>query len=235
MSSHDLQEPLRKIQTFADLIMENANDSLDERSRTYLGKIITTATRMTKLLKDLLNFSKLHHNEGLTAVDIGEVVSGIREDLELVISQNAAEIRIESELPTLPGYQPQLKQLFYNLINNSLKFRSPDRLPLIRMSSRIVRADELMRFKDLDPDGDYWEVIISDNGIGFEQKYADQIFTIFQRLHGRSNFEGTGIGLAICRKVVSNHQGLIYALSTPGQGAEFHVLLPAIRKDVLHL
>lgn len=234
VSSHDLQEPLRKIQTFADLIRESANDTLDEGSRTYLAKIITTATRMSKLLKDLLNFSRLHHSEEITAVDIGEIVSGICEDLELVISQSQAEIRIENELPTLPGYHAQLKQLFYNLINNSLKFRSPDRLPLIRISSRIVRPDELTQLADLHPDGDYWEVIVGDNGIGFEQKYADQIFTIFQRLHGKSKYEGTGIGLAICRKVVSNHGGTIYALSSPEQGAEFHMLLPAVRTDVHH-
>lgn len=232
VSSHDLQEPLRKIQTFADLIRESTNESLDEVSRTYLGKIITTATRMSKLLKDLLNFSRLHHNEEITAVDIAEVVSGIHDDLELVISQSQAEIRIENELPTLPGYQAQLKQLFYNLINNSLKFRSQDRLPLIMIRSRIVGADELTQFADLHPEGDYWEVVVEDNGIGFEQKYADQIFTIFQRLHGKSKYEGTGIGLAICRKVVSNHHGVIYALSTPGQGAEFHILLPAVRTDV---
>lgn len=224
VSSHDLQEPLRKIQTFAHLVKENGYESLDEISRKYIDKIIGTAIRMSKLLKDLLNFSRLHHQDAVVSVDLNEIINGICDDLELAISQNEAIIKVQN-LPVIEGHASQLKQLFYNLIYNSLKFRKVETPPVVMISACIKRSSaENMPF----PGGaEYWEIIVKDNGIGFEQKYAEQIFTIFQRLHGRSAYEGTGIGLAICRKVVSNHGGRIFVNSAPGEGAEFHILLPA--------
>lgn len=226
VSSHDLQEPLRKIQTFSELVKDNSYEGMDDLSKKYMDKIITTATRMSKLLKDLLNFTKLHHHEATTRVDLNEIIGGIGEDLELPIAHNGAIIKVDG-LPTVEGHASQLKQLFYNLINNALKFRKPDVCPVVQIHSHLIVPDTIPEDWSLSRDRPYWHIVVKDNGIGFEQKYADQIFTIFQRLHGRATYEGTGIGLAICRKVVSNHDGYIYAVSSPGNGAAFNIVLPA--------
>lgn len=225
VSSHDLQEPLRKIHTFAHLVKDNSYEALDESSRKYVDKIIGTTTRMSKLLKDLLSFTKLHHSEGIESVDLHSIIASIKEDLELAISQNKAIIKVGG-LPVMAARPSQIKQLFYNLINNAIKFKKPDVPPIINIRARKVLPDLIARYPHLPKDHEYWEIVVKDNGIGFEQKYADQIFTIFQRLHGRSAYEGTGIGLAICRKVVSNHGGEIFAISSPGSGAAFHIILP---------
>ena len=226
ITSHDLQEPLRKIHTFAGLFKDINYPSLDNGSKKYLDKIIDTATRMSRLLKDLLSFTKLHHNEGRTSVDLTELMNAIREDLELTVSQTNAEIRVEP-LPSIEGHISQLRQLFYNLISNALKFHSPHRRPEVVISAKILAMEDIKEEWGLQEEKEYYQITVKDNGIGFDQKYAEQIFTIFQRLHGRNAFEGTGIGLAIARKVVSNHGGVIFAESTPGEGTKFHVVLPA--------
>ena len=226
ITSHDLQEPLRKIQTFAGLFKDITYQSLDNGSKKYLDKVIDTATRMSRLLKDLLSFTKLQHNESRGSVDLMELMTGIRDDLELAVSQANAEIRFEP-LPTIDGHISQLRQLFFNLVSNSLKFRSPHRRPEILVSAKILAPEDIREEWDLPGERAYWEIIVKDNGIGFEQKYAEQIFTIFQRLHGRNSFEGTGIGLAIARKVASNHDGMIFAVLAPDEGTAVHVILPA--------
>lgn len=227
ISSHDLQEPLRKIQTFAHMVKEESADMLTESLNRYVDKIIATSTRMSKLLRDLLSFTKINQQEQQEILNLDDVVGQIREDLELLILQNNATIRSEN-LPVIEARPLQIKQLFYNIINNALKFRKRDVPPFITITSQHVPRERLSEFKHLSPDGSYWEIVVQDNGIGFEQKYADQIFTVFQRLHTRESYDGTGIGLAIARKIVTSHRGEIFALSTPGKGSEFHIILPAI-------
>lgn len=222
VSSHDLQEPLRKIHTFASLIKDEDYDKLGSNSQKYLDKVVATAVRMSKLLKDLLSFTRLNSQEAVEEVDLGQLINSIREDLELVISEKEARLEVQN-LPVLRGRRLQLKQLFYNLITNALKFQKAGEAPVVT----IIARKRKIRNADGHSDNAFWEIVVQDNGIGFEQKYASQIFTIFQRLHGRNVYEGTGIGLAICRKIVSNHEGEIFASSSPGKGAKFHVILPA--------
>ena len=227
ISSHDLQEPLRKIQTFAHLIKDDDFESLSENSRRYLGKIILTSERMTKLLKDLLKFTKISQQEPESIIDLNQVIQHIREDLELSMLQHQVSLSV-SQLPTIEGRPLQIKQLFYNIISNSIKYRTPDLLAVISITCNKFERNPVV--KDL-PARSYWEIVVKDNGIGFDQQYAEQIFTVFQRLHTRSAYEGTGIGLAIARKVVANHRGAIFAISSPGNGAEFHIVLPAMSES----
>lgn len=225
ISSHDLREPLRKIHTFAHIVKDNAWASLDEASRKYLDKIISTSTRMSNLLKDLLSFTKLRNEEPITPVNLNEVITSTLEDVELAVSQTRASIQCK-QLPVIPARQLQIKQLFFNLISNAIKFRSPERDPVIQIWARKISNEEAVRHGFLDEGGEYWDFVVKDNGIGFDQKYADQIFTIFQRLHSRSSYDGTGIGLAICKRIVINHGGKIFAISSPGNGSEFHIVFP---------
>ncbi len=224
VSSHDLQEPLRKIQTFAHLIKDEENRQLSDDATRYLGKILSTATRMSALLKDMLNFTQLHKKEAPVRVNLREVVSAVSEDLEVSVAENKASIEV-GKLPVITGWPFQLKQLFHNLLSNALKFRKQEVPPVVTITARKLDSAR-PRQLHLAANLGYWEIIVKDNGIGFESQYADKIFTIFQRLHGRSAYEGTGIGLAICKKVAVNHGGDIYAISSPGKGAEFHVFLP---------
>lgn len=228
ISSHDLQEPLRKIQTFAHIVKDELAEFSNENARRYVEKIISTSTRMSKLLKDLLSFTKINQQEPQTTVDLNEIISQIREDLELAFVQNNATLTCEN-LPVIKGSPAQLKQLFYNLINNSIKYRKADEAPHVSISCSMMEAEKRKTYKNLD-NTEYWEIVVKDNGIGFDQRYASQIFTVFQRLHSHSSYEGTGIGLAIAKKVVINHSGEIFAISSPGKGSEFHLMLPAITK-----
>ncbi|MGC1240723.1 MAG: ATP-binding protein [Chryseosolibacter sp.] len=227
ISSHDLQEPLRKIQIFSHIVKDEGGHLLNEHLNRYVDKIISTSHRMSKLLKDLLSFTKINQHEEEAMVDLNETIGHIKEDLELIIQQSRAAILVE-RMPVIKARPMQIKQLFYNLINNALKFRMPDVTPIISIHYRKLPADVQAQYEHLLPNHPYWEFVVGDNGIGFEQKYADQIFHVFQRLHTRSSYEGTGIGLAISRKIVTNHRGEIFAVSAVGQGSEFHIILPAI-------
>ncbi len=226
VSSHDLQEPLRKIRTFAELIKENAYANLDVASQKYIDKISNTAERMSSSLKALLNFTKLHREEKFTDVDLNEIVAHVLVDLELLIVQKNACIAIEP-LPTIKAVPIQMQQLFYNLLNNALKFTKLGIQPEIKISCRQMLAEEILQQPQLNRYKVYYEITVTDNGVGFEQQHAEKIFTIFQRLANKSEFEGTGIGLSLVKKVVSNHKGEIYASSQPDQGATFYVCLPA--------
>lgn len=226
VASHDLQEPLRKILTFAHIVKDESTPALNETSSRYVNKVIDTAQRMTRLIKDLLSFTRVNHSEPAVAINFSDIITAVRDDLELLISQTKATIRIEGDLPKLKARPAQLKQLFYNLVNNAIKFRKQDVDPVVTITCTKLDGQKRRQQSQLTPDEEYWEIIVKDNGIGFDQQYADQIFTVFQRLHTRSMYEGTGIGLAIARKVVSNHGGEIYAKSSPGEGAEFQVILP---------
>lgn len=222
IASHDLQEPLRKIRNFSELL-EMHIDNATLRSK-YLGKIDHSATRMATLINDVLNYSRLSSvNAEFTAVDLNEVLRNVKVDFELLLEEKHATLNAP-ELPTIRGVQLQLHQLFYNLISNSLKFSSEK--PVIHISSAPVREPE-KRELHLDQTSNYIALVFKDNGIGFEQKYAEQIFTIFQRLETDNNRSGTGIGLALCKKIVDKHKGRIIASGKTGEGAEFRVILPA--------
>lgn len=225
VASHDLQEPLRKIQTFSQLLEKKLDDR--EAAEKYLGKIISSAARMTDLIKAVLNYSRLSNEKGqYKSVDLNEVVANIRNDLELTINEKHAVIEAEN-LPAIDANPLQINQLFLNLISNSLKFC--ERKPEIKITSSVVDETRIEELDGLVKPGDYVELVFKDNGIGFEQQYAEKVFTVFQRLHGKQEYHGTGIGLALVKKIVTNHNGYITVNSKPREGSEFKVYIPLDR------
>jgi PAS domain S-box-containing protein len=226
IASHDLQEPLRKIRIFSGLLEEKNKSDLDESGLKYLSKIKASAGRMDRLIRDLLEFSRVNvKNELRTPVDLNEILHRVEEDFDLVVREKKAIIHAQ-QLPVIQAIPLQMNQLFYNLLGNALKFSRPGVPPLIQITARRLSSRETMKFTELDPAQLYWAFEIADNGIGFDPAMADKIFTIFQRLNARDKYEGTGIGLALCRKIVLAHEGLIYATSEKSAGAVFHILLP---------
>jgi len=226
VASHDLQEPLRKIQSFANLLNERHGESLGN-GITYLQRMQAAAKRMSDLINDLLAFSRITtQKENTGIVSLNKIITGVLSDLELPINESSAVINAAT-LPDVQGDPLQLTQLFQNLLSNAIKFRKPDVNPVIEISSQIVspadvpRTLTLTRFTTY-----YYKIDIADNGIGFDQQYADRIFQLFQRLHGRSEYPGTGIGLAICERVAANHAGGITVESEPGKGSKFSIFLP---------
>jgi len=226
ISSHDLQEPLRKINTFISIIRDKSYPTLGDDVKKYFDKISATANRMGQTLKDLLEYTRLGKEYGFTPVDLNDVAGKVTEDLELIIRDKQAIIEKE-ELPVIPAIDVQMTQLFYNLLSNALKFSRPDTRPLISIQSETLTEEELKEYRQLDPVKRYHRVRITDNGIGFDQQYAEQIFSVFKRLHSSSQYEGTGIGLAICKKIVANHSGIIKVTSKAGHGSSFSIILPA--------
>jgi light-regulated signal transduction histidine kinase (bacteriophytochrome) len=226
VASHDLQEPLRKIQSFSNLLQSQYGDQLGEGTE-YLARMQTAASRMSTLIKDLLSFSRISTQQETThPVSLIDVVEAALSTLEVVISETGAQVVVEP-LPTILGDVSQLGQLFQNLLSNALKFRRPDLPARIQVRSQRIAATALpSSVKPTRSAPFYHRIDVSDNGIGFDEKYVTRIFQVFQRLHGRSQFAGTGIGLAICEKVAANHGGAITAISQPGQGATFQVYLP---------
>lgn len=228
IASHDLQEPVRKVGTFIQML-ENSLGNINDVSRGYITRINNSTERMLTLIRDILAYSELsRETEVFRPVDLQQVVEGVLVDFELLIVQKNAVIRY-SGLPVIDAIPLQMSQLFRNLISNALKFSRQDRSPVISIEvgplpSRDLAAHKLPYFQMLR--AGYIDIVVSDNGIGFKQEYEDKIFSIFQRLHGKSEYPGTGIGLAICRKIAQNHQGEIYAVGEPDRGAAFHVLLP---------
>jgi PAS domain S-box-containing protein len=213
IASHDLQEPLRKIQNFTELLKDNLHD--EQAAARYYEKINTTAQRMSVLIKDVLNYSRLSQVDTLQeTVDLNQVLQDIKTDFELTITQKKAVITADP-LPVIKGDGQQLRQLFGNLISNSLKFT--DREPAIRITSQLVNGPS-----------PYVQIVFKDNGIGFDQQYAEQVFIAFKRLNNRQLYSGTGIGLALCKKIVERHGGTIRAESKPGEGTVFTITLPVI-------
>lgn len=223
IASHDLQEPLRKIQTFVQ-VLEMKIDDLEARKK-YFVKINSSAKRMSELIQAVLNYSRLSQSDELfVPVDLNTIVENVTMDYELVISEKQAEIKSDV-LPVVKGIPLQLSQLFANLIGNSLKFSAGQ--PVITISAQKVPGKDLLhRFPSAGNAQSYLELAFADNGIGFEQRYADKIFTIFQRLHSRDSYAGTGIGLALCKRIVENHRGFIQAQGKLGKGATFIIYLP---------
>lgn len=224
VASHDLQEPLRKIRSFGSFLLDTQASRLDERGRDQLGKIVTAAERMSVLIKDLLSLSSLKREQEFIPTDLDQILSVVLQDLDLLVSQKNA--RIESrDLPIVKAIPLQMTQLFYNLINNSLKFCREGVPPLIRISCRKLPSAEAEQHGLPPISGGYYELLFADNGIGFKREYGDQIFGLFKRLNDRQSFPGSGIGLALCKKVALNHGGAIWASGEEGGGAEFHVVL----------
>lgn len=227
IASHDLQEPLRKIQQFGDLL-RSRNTSLPSEDLSYLERMQAAAGRMSVLIKDLLSYSRLSTRlRPSAAVSLDQVLLSTLENLSVTIEETNAQIQLEA-LPTVQGDSSQLGQLFQNLMSNALKFRQPAISPIITISSKRIPAMDLpaeLRFPNSMQD--HYRIDVADNGIGFDIKYLNRIFQVFQRLHTKSEYSGTGVGLAICEKVVTNHGGAITATSQPGFGATFTIYLPA--------
>ena len=226
IASHDLQEPLRKILTFSNRLQVKAKDSLSEEAKTYLGKIDVASVRMTSLIKDLLNYTRITNKEELFELtDLNETLTDILLDFELLIEEKKAIIKSEP-LPTIEAIPMQMNQLFCNLIGNALKFSKAGVSPVINIFSRMLSIEEIKEYADLNQKSSYCEIIFKDEGIGFDQQYAEKIFIIFQRLSQPGLFTGTGIGLAICKKITDQHHGKIFAISKENVVAAFHVILP---------
>jgi PAS domain S-box-containing protein len=225
IASHDLQEPLRKIRTFAQML-EQDNLNINDRSKTFINKINMASARMSALIKDVLDYSQLSSdNEKYEEVDLNYILQGIILDYELLIEQKGAKIQ-SAKLPLIQAINLQMSQLFRNLISNALKFTRPDVQPKITISVSKLSKKEIKGHAGFNPENTYYNIQFNDNGIGFGKEYATQIFKIFQRLHSKSQFEGTGIGLAMCHRIVQNHHGAIDATKSTDSGAVFNVILP---------
>ena len=219
IASHDLQEPLRKIRAFADRLRTKNADGLTAEGRDYLLRMQNAATRMQTLIDDLLSLSRVTtHGQPFVAVDVAEVVQTVLSDLETRLAQTGGRVEV-GPLPMLVADRGQISQLLQNLIGNALKFHKPGEGPVVKVHGRALPGTPVAP--------EMCQITVEDNGVGFDQKYADRIFRIFERLNGRGEYEGTGIGLAICRKVVERHGGTISAASAPGCGATFTVTLPS--------
>ncbi len=225
IASHDLQEPLRKITTFSDRLAEKYKDSLDDEGNMYIKRIVASAGNMRSLINDLLEFSRISKSENqFQNVDMDVVIKLVLHDFEVPIEEAKAIINL-GELPGIMAIPSQMKQLLGNIISNSIKFRKPGLPPVINITSSRLSGQEKSDYL-LQPHYTYFKIQIEDNGIGFENEYAQKIFQVFQRLHGRSEYPGTGIGLAICKKIVECHNGHIYAENVEGMGARFVIILP---------
>lgn len=211
-ASHDLQEPLRKITAFATLLLKKNHHALDGSDLKYLVKISESSNRMMNLISDLLAYTnEANEQKNFLRTDLNETIENIKSDLEFVIFEKNAVIQSD-ELPVIKAVPSQMNRLFYNLINNSLKFSKKDIAPVIKINAH--------------KDSSGIKIIVSDNGIGFEQAYAEKIFNLFQRLNDRHSYKGSGIGLSLCKKIVEIHQGEIFAVAEENKGAAFHIKLP---------
>jgi signal transduction histidine kinase len=230
IASHDLQEPLRKIQTFTTLLKRQCNNNVSRESSELIDKIKGSSERMSLLINDVLNFSRIVHVENMfIRTDLNQVLSSTLKDFDLLILEKEASIRIEN-LPVVEAIPLQINQLFYNLVGNALKFSKIGKPASLSISSRILPFEETenefnLRF-NLNKRLSYSEISFEDNGIGFDQQFAEQIFSIFERLNNQQQYSGTGIGLALCQKIVQHHHGGIRAEGKENGGAVFYVLLP---------
>jgi two-component system CheB/CheR fusion protein len=226
IASHDLQEPLRKIRSFGSYLQETQSSKMDEKGREQLNKIMASAERMSILIKDILSFSSIKKQDLLVPTDLNKILIAVKHDLDMVIQQKEALITNEL-LPTIEAIPLQMNQLFYNLLNNALKFSRIGVKPIITLTCRKLKEYE--KPPTLLKGITYYQITVKDNGIGFNQDYEEQIFGLFKRLNDRNVFPGSGIGLALCKKVVENHYGEICAKGRENEGAEFIVYLPEMQ------
>ncbi len=231
VASHDLQEPLRKIRTFSSILQSRHKNEMTDSVKDLFTKIESSAERMSNLIEEVLNFSKiLNDDKGFKKTDLNDILRDVLNDFELLINEKHAVIHHE-QLPVIEAIPLQITQLFYNLISNSLKFIRKGIDPVITITSKTLEGKDLEAYTSFNPKLFFCEISISDNGIGFDQKYAEQIFLIFHRLQGRESYPGTGIGLALCKTIVVNHHGEIFAVSNENDGAEFKIILPLLHGD----
>ncbi len=231
ITSHDLQEPLRKIQLYSNLVLEQPERK--DITEKYLEKVNASAKRMAGLIRDLLDYSRLSRNSlHFTDTNLNTIFNNVLIDFEVMISQKKGTFKTDI-LPTIEAISLQMNQLLSNLIGNALKFSKRNLSPVITITSNKLTAKRKKDLQHLNPDKEYYEIKISDNGIGFNQEYADKIFTIFQTLNEKSAYGGYGIGLALCRKIVNTHSGIIYAEGNPEGGASFTVILPCTQNNTL--
>ncbi len=223
--SHDLQEPLRKITMFGKRVKEKYTDALDDQGRDYLDRMWNASERMQTLISDLLEFSRITTRaKSFVPVDLSQVANEVLSDLEARIENTKGRVEV-GNLPTIDADPLQMRQLFQNLISNALKFHQKDKSPVVKVHAQRVKEQYLDKHGVFSSD-ELFQITVEDNGIGFEEKYTDRIFGVFQRLHSRNEYKGTGIGLSICLKIVERHGGHIAVRSTPGQGTTFTVTLP---------
>lgn len=224
VASHDLQEPLRKIQVFSDKILSKANH--DEETEKYFKKIISSSKRMQSLINDLLSFSR-HSlvSTDFKKTDLGSLVKEAMTELEIEIEKTKARIDFDG-MPVLPVIPNLMQQLFYNLIGNAIKFRKRDVSPVIKIHSEKMKQQEIDRFTNNPQSDKYYKISVKDNGIGFDDKYSEEIFMVFKRLHSYHEVEGTGVGLSICKKIIEKHNGFIVAESELDKGSTFIIGLP---------
>lgn len=226
--AHDLKEPIRKITMFAKLIEERClND--DANGRSYIQRTVAAAERMGTLINDLLDFSRLSSPAAFEVCDLNEILNEVTSDLEHLIEEKQGTVILDGNLPKVQGVPSQLRQVFQNLISNALKFTKPGIKPVVTITATLSTQNG----DNLPAAGIYNSITVADNGIGFEQQYKEKIFTIFQRLHHKGVYEGTGIGLSIARKIIEKHQGLITGESKEGEGAVFTILLPVTNNQDL--
>lgn len=226
-ASHDLQDPLRKIHTFCTHVIEAEKDNISEKSLLYLERALLSASRVQQLLDDLLNYSHISNpekGEEATLTDVNGIIEEIQLELKEVLKQKGASIKT-SPIQQVQAIRSLLYQVFLNLINNALKYSRADIPSLIIISSETVAGKEIAA-QGADENKNYCKITVEDNGIGFKQELAEDIFMPFRRLHSKDKYEGSGIGLAICRKIISRHKGIIKATGTPGAGAAFSIYLP---------
>lgn len=226
VASHDLQEPLRKIMIFGDRLANKYNDMLGDDAKEYLHRMRKASERMQMLINNILDFSKFSaESQAFEETNLNRLLDDVLSDLEIEIEKKKAKIVIE-ELPSLLIIPGQIRQLFQNLLSNSLKFCRKDVVPNVRVYAERVTGNLVSPGNGINPSEEFCRIHVQDNGIGFDEQYAEKIFVIFQRLHSNHLFEGTGIGLSICKKIVEKHNGFISATSVPEKGATFTITLP---------
>jgi len=228
VSSHDMQEPLRKIQTFSSRILEQEEQNLSKTGKDYFCRVQQAAKRMQMIIEDLVVYSHINSAEKVyTQTDLNQILTNVKKDLQELIAKKNAIIFSGSlnEVSVIPS---QVHRLFSNLLNNSLKFSHSQKQPRISINSVVCAGCELPH-EQLSPEIEYCHINVSDNGIGFESKFSERIFEMFQRLHGKDEYEGTGLGLAICKKIVENHNGIITATGKLFNGASFDIYIPTVQ------
>ena len=225
VASHDLQEPIRKIQMFISRIADADLDNLSDKSKSYFDKIISSSDRMRMLIKYLLSYSRINKTKkDFVFVNLTDILEKVQEDLEARIKESGVEITVDN-LPNLNAVPFQMEQLFNNLLSNAIKYRAIEDPKVVIDCKKLKRSEIPDDF--VKKSKSYYRISVLDNGIGFDQEHSEKIFELFQRLHQKNEYSGTGIGLAICKKIVENHNGHIIAESKPGKGASFCVYLPA--------
>jgi signal transduction histidine kinase len=227
VASHDLQEPLRKIQSFGDRLVLKHEQHLDEDGKFMISRMQNAASRMQLLINDLLAYSRLsqkdHHK--MEKTNLQTLISHVRNDLQVLIDEKKAIIKTDA-LPIINATPSQMHQLFQNLLNNSLKFSKKNVLPVIEIKYSLVKGSDVPHVRATQESNLFHRIMIADNGIGFDKKYLEKIFVIFQRLHGKLEYSGSGIGLAVCKKIVESHNGYLTGDSSEGNGATFTIYLP---------